>query len=182
MQTNSYLEYLDEDFTMVNKVFKAKLIQGIYKKLKANIKGKNVNMPGVTKALKAIPVVRQDRINIFMDKYVPNYKQNFMIAKRHFDKKYPTEQNTEALAGMTAAITPLDKKKTVQDQIKRTERLYSTLGTSSAGGGIVIFFVGLSVAMAAWSLPEMFESITKQGLAVLVGILLMIAGVKATLS
>lgn len=181
MQTNDYLEYLDEDFDFVNKVFKANVVKRIFKKIKSNIKGKNINMDGVKTALKPIPVLTQEKINIFMDKYVPNYKQNYAIAKKHFDRKFPTK-DTDALAGMTAAITPLDKKKTLQDQIKRTDRILSSnLGTSSAGGGLVIFFTGITVAMVSWNLPELFDSLTKQVLAVAVGILLMLAGIRAAI-
>ena len=64
MNTQEYLEYLDEDFTVVNKVFKANAIQGIFKKLKKSVKGKNINMAGVSTALKRIPVLTQDKIVI----------------------------------------------------------------------------------------------------------------------
>lgn len=180
--TDNYLEYLDEDFNLVNKVFKANILKSIMTKIKKNVKGKQFNLPGIKAALKPIPVISQDKINKFLDKYVPNYKQNYTTAKRHFDKKYPTEENTDVLAGITAAITPLDTKKTLQDQIKRTQRVYtSNLGTSSAGGGLVIFLTGLTITMVSWSVPDLFDNIGKMGLAILVGVFLMFAGISAAL-
>ena len=74
MQANEYLQYLDEDFDFENKVFKANLINGIFKKLKKNINGSEVNIDGVKAALKPLPVMTQDKINLFMDKYIPNYQ------------------------------------------------------------------------------------------------------------
>jgi len=175
---DKYFEYLDEDFDFVNKVFKASLIKNILQKIKTSVKGNQVNIPAIKAALKPIPSMSQDKINKFLDKYVPNYTPNYNTAKKYFDVKFPTGKNNDVLAGFTAASTAIDKKRTLKDNIKKIDRIYrSDLGSSPAGAGFVILLAGITVAMTAFSVPELFDSIVTQGLAVLVGILLMLSGI-----
>jgi len=176
--TDNYLDYLEEDFTFVNKVFKAKLLKGIAKKIKGSVRGNKINISALKSALKPIPVITQDNINRFLDKYVPNYTTNYNITKKYFDKKYPTEKNTDTMSGVTVLIAAVDKKRTLKDQIKRTERLYSSsLGTSGAGGSFVIFLIGLALTMTIFSVPELFDGGNKMILAAGIGIFLMISAV-----
>jgi len=175
---DDYLVYLDEDFNFVNKVFKANLLKNITKKVKRSVKGNKVNVPALKTALKPIPVLTQDKINKFLDKYAPNYTPNYNVAKKHFDKKFPDRKDNDILAGFTAAATSIDKKRTLQDNLKKVDRLYrSSLGTSPAGGLLILLIVGMGLTMTSWSAPEFFDGVTTQFLGVTLGVLMMIAAV-----
>ncbi|MHA1872726.1 MAG: hypothetical protein ACTSVB_01320 [Candidatus Heimdallarchaeaceae archaeon] len=176
--TDNYLDYLEEDFTFVNKVFKAPLLKSITQKVKKTVKDNEVNIPALKAALKPIPVIKQEKINIFLDKYIPNYTAKYNSTKKYFDKKYPTAKNTDVISGMTVIASSLDDKKTLKDQVKRTERLYSSsLGTSGAGVAFVRLLVGMALTMTVFSTPEIFGGAGKLILAGTVGVLLMLSAV-----
>ena len=178
--TDDYLNYLEEDFTFVNKVFKAPLLKSITQKIKKSAKGNRINIPALKAALKPIPVITQEKINLFLDRYIPNYKINYNTTKKYFDKKYPTAKNTDAMSGITVIASALDNKKTLKDQIKRTERLYkSSLGTSGAGGAFIRFLIGMALTMTVFSAPDIFGGAGKLILAGTVGVLLMLSAVMA---
>ena len=90
---DTYVEHLNEDFTFAKKVFKANVLKSIATKMQKSVKGQNINIPALKAALKPIPSMTQEKINVFMDKYVPNYKANYNTSKRHFDKKYPVSNH-----------------------------------------------------------------------------------------
>ena len=173
---DTYVDHLNEDFTFVKKVFKANLLKRIAIKMQKSVKGNNVNIPALKAALKPIPSMTQDKINVFMDKYVPNYKANYNTSKRHFDKKYPENQNNDAMAGVTAAATGINQKRTLQDNIKHADRVYSKAVLTGIPSGFIVMLLGLAVVMTTVNIPEMFETGGGQLLAVVVGIMMMISG------
>jgi len=172
----SYLEDLNEDFGFQMKAFKAKVLQKMSIGIKKNVKGSKVNVPAIKLILKPIPVMTQDRINKFLSKYVPNYKENYNTAERHFKNKYPTGKNIDTLAGATAIMASMDKDSNLQQQIKRSDRVYSsTIGSSGGGGAFVMFVVGLGIVMAIFSIDFLVAGTV--WLAALLGIFLMLVSV-----
>jgi len=173
---DTYMDHLNEDFSFVNKVFKANVLKKIADKMKKSVKGNNVNVPALTAALKPIPAMGQDKINKFLDKYIPNYMGNYNTAKRHFNKKYPANQNNDAMAGVVAASTGIDKKRTLQDNIKNADRVYSRAVLTGIPGGFIVMLLGMGILMGAVNMPELFETGGGQLLAAVVGIMMMISG------
>jgi len=163
----NYIETLNEDFGFQMKAFKAKVLQKMAKGIKQNIKGKTVNVPAIKKILKPIPTMNQEKINKFLDKYIPNYTPNYNTAKRYFKNKYPTEQNVANLAGATALIASMDKNKTLQQHIKRADRIYSKHKK------IDIIIVGLGILMLIFAVVDIASG-RMSLLAALLGALLII--------
>ena len=84
------------------------------------------------------------------------------------------------MAGMTVIASALDNKRTLKEQIKRTDRLYSSsLGTSGAGGAFIRLLIGMALTMTVFSAPDIFGGAGKLILAGAVGILLMLSAVMA---
>jgi len=173
---DSYLENLNEDFSFVNKVFKAKLLSKISKEVKSSVKGNVVNMSKLNAALKPIPVLAQDKINNFLMKYVPNYDHNFQIAKKFFDKNHPDKlEKNEKVASMAALITVADNKKTIQGTTRDLNRSYSRGGTG--GGAFIIFVLGLFGIIGAFSIDYLTPGM--KALALVLGGLLILASIKS---
>lgn len=171
---DNYLEYLQEDFGFEMKVFKAKMLQKIATGIKRNVRGNKVNVDAIKKLLKPLPVMNQEKINKFLSKYVPNYKENYNTSERYFKNKYPTEQNVATLAGATALMASMDKDSSLQQQIKRSDRVYSS-NMGSGGGAFVMFVVGLAIMMSVFSIDFLVAGTV--WLAVLLGVLLMLLSV-----
>ena len=177
MEINSYFEYLNEDFSTIQKVFKADLLKNTFMKLKKNVKGNKINIDGVKKVLKPFPVLSQDQINKILDKKIPNYKYNYEVVKKHFKKKFPKEKNPDVAASLIVTANSMTDKP-LKEIIKRADRLYSSnLGTSSAGGFFVLIILGIGVLMTSIYAGEIFNTFTTRVLVGLLGIFLILSAI-----
>ena len=177
---DSYLNHLNEDFDFMQKVFKAKQLQKIVDGIKKNVRGNKVNIKAIKSALKPIPVMTQDKINKFLSKYIPNYSQNYKTSERYFKNKYPSDENMDTLSGVTALVASMDTNTTLQQQLKRSDKLYSSaMGSSGGGGAFVLFVTGLGILMTVFSLDFLQPGTVL--LAAILGGLLMLASVMSLL-
>jgi len=178
---NKYLNHLNEDFTFVSKAFKGNVLKKITNGVKSSVSGKTLNVPKFIKALKPIPVIEQAKIDNFLAKYLPNYMHNKMVAKKHFDKKYPDRKETnDAVAATSSMIAAVDDKKSIQDGIKQIDRAYSYAGTSGGGGAFIIMMIGIGVSTAAYYLEN--QEFKHRAMAFALGILLILAAFKSLIS
>jgi len=175
--TNNYLNQLNEDFSFINKIFKGNLIAKVAKGVTNSIKGKTVNKAVLDKALKPIPAIAPKKIETFLEKHLPNFKHNKIIALKYFNKKYPTKQQTnDPLASATSIITAANDKYSIQDSIKRADKVYS-YGGGGGGGAFVLILIGMFVAAGVFSI-DVF-TFKDKALGVILGALLIIVAFRS---
>lgn len=148
-QVNKYLNHLNEDFSFVNKVFKGNVIAKAAKGVKDSVKGNSVNQAALDKALKPIPAIEPAKIDIFLGKYLPNFKHNKMVALKHFNKKHPAKKHNDTMATVSGMIASADDKNSVQDSIKMTDKVYSY-----NNGSFVLMLIRLFASVDAFSLDQ----------------------------
>lgn len=175
---DSYLNHLNEDFSFVNKVFKANILSKIGNEVKDSVQGNRINVPKLQQALKPIPSVSQDKIKTFLSKYLPNFNHNQMIAKKYFDNKYPEKPNNDTASTISAMLVAADDSKTIQNSIKDVNRVYSRGG--SGGGAFVLMIIGIFVTVGAFSIEGLEFKI--KALAIALGALLILSSFKSLAS
>jgi len=173
---NNYLNILNEDFSFISKAFKSTTIKNISNKVKSSIVGNRVNKSMLNTALIPIPSIKQDKINNFLAKYLPNFDNNYSVAKYFFDNKHPTKKFNDTVSSVSAIIISVDNKKSINDSIKSVDKLYSMHG-GSGGGAFLLMIIGLFITIGIFS----FEGIepTQKAAAIAVGALLILASVKS---
>lgn len=177
---DNYLNYLNEDFSITNKIFNRDIVAKIVNRVKSSVKGKNVNKAVLDKALKPIPILSSEKINKALDKYLPTFKHNKKIALKHFDKKYPGKPTNDTIATATGMIASANNKYSIQDSIKHADKVYSTGYGSGGGGSFILMLLGMFLMAGAFS----FEGVEfkTEALIFAVGALLIIASVKSLMS
>lgn len=171
----TYLTKLNEDFSFNPKKIKASIVKKVSQGVQNSISGNRVNKPMLLKALKPIPVVRPEKIDSFLDKYLPNYRQNKHIASNYFTKKYPDNQNNDIVATTAGMIASAKDDKSIQMSIKDVDRVYSRGG--QGGGAFVLMVMGLFAAAGAWTFDEF--DLKARGLAFALGALLILSSFKS---
>jgi len=187
-QLDSYLNYLDETFGFKIKAFKIDRLKKMTDDLKKNVKGKSVNMSTVKRLMRPIPVLSQEKINKFLAKYIPNYMANYNTANKHFKRKYPTGKKIDTISGATALMASMDNNVSIQDQIRKSDKIYSkfnkqmvdekilvTEDLADVGANIGLFLIGFTILFTLYNF-SLFEIGTTFWVAIL-GAWLMLASI-----
>lgn len=177
---DNYLNNLNEEIAFMTK-FKASFLKKIADKMKKSVKGNKVDISTLKATLKPIPAIGQDKINKLLNRYVPNYQANYNVSKKHFDKKYTTNQNNDAIASMTAAMNAVDQKRSLQDTIKNTDKVYSKAVLMGIPGGAIVALLGTTVILAAIKMEAFFDTGGGRLLAIVIGVMMIISGVLSTM-